>query len=175
MERKLISVHAVTIHIYTIAIILLFIALGVLGLKYLHLKQSVKNYTNSTIWMNQQDKPTGQISDYGLIIAQSVGEVPSADLQNYVAMLSKQLNRDIVVMDKTKKITADTVEQNRGTTYSFDPNNEINMSVTDGKTREFKELSNDYPQGVGEIVVPVKNTAGNVTGIVLISNTQVFK
>ena len=173
MEKHKISIHAFTVHIYSIAIGLLVLLLIVLGLKYLHLKLAVKGYTDSTIWMNQQLKPNGFISDYGLIIAQAATTLPASDLQNYVSTLSKTLNRDIVVMDQTKKILADTVVANIGTIYDFDKNDEIKMTITDGQYRSFEERSTDYPSGVLEIVVPMKNGKGEITGVVLVSNSLI--
>lgn len=174
MEKKTISVHAFTVHIYTIAIVVLLLLLAVLGIKYMHLKLSVQKYTQSTIWMNAQEKPTGQISEYGLIVAQSVSEVPPADLQNYVTNLSKILNRDIVILDKNQKVLSDTVSANKGTTYGYDTNGEIKATLTDGKVRLFEEKSADYPKGLAELVVPITN-ANQITGAVLISNTQVTR
>lgn len=173
MEKKTISVHAITVHIYTIAIIVLLLLLAVLGIKYLHLKWSVIKYTQSTIWMNSQGKPTGQISDYGIIIAQSVSNIPPSDLQNYVTAVSKALNRDVVIMDNSKKILADTVSVNKGKTYSYDVNNEIKMTIEDGKTRSFEERSTDYPYGILEIVVPIKDAAGNIIGTVIVSDSKI--
>lgn len=174
MEKKTISVHAFTVHIYTIAIVLLLLLLAVLGIKYLHLKLSVQRYTQSTIWMNAQEKPTGQISEYGVIIAQSASQLPPADLQNYVTNLSKSLNRDIVILDKNQKVLADTVSANKETTYGYDTNGEIKATLTDGKARLFEEKSVDYPNGLAELVVPIINANG-ITGAVLISNIQVTR
>lgn len=171
MEKKVISVHAVTIHIYTIAIALLVVLILLLGAKYLHLKLAVKGYTNSTIWMNEQARPNGQISDYGLIIAQTSQTIPSADLQNYVSILSKTINRDIVIMDRNKKILADTLSSNKGTTYNFDEDNEVLKTMEDGQTRTFEERSSDYQNGILEVVVAVKNTKGETVGAVLVSNS----
>ncbi len=176
MEKKTISVHAFTVHIYAITIVVLLFLLAVLGIKYIHLKWSVIKYTQSTIWMNQQEKPAGQISDYAVIIADGAsGYVSPSELQNYVTTLSKNLKRDIVVLDKDKKILADTIPANRGTIYSFDSNNEIQATLSDGKTRLFEERSTDYPNGVWEVAVPMKNAKGDITGAVLISKTQVFR
>jgi hypothetical protein len=176
MEKKTISVHAFTVHIYAIAITVLLLLLLLLGVKYWHLKLSVNKYTASTIWMNQQEKPMGQISDYALIIANGAsGYVSSEDLQNYVTTLSTDLKRDIVILDKTRKVLADTIVSNKGTTYSFDSKNEIHSTLSDGKIRLFEERSKDYPNGVWQVVVPMKNTKGEITGAVLVSNTQVFR
>ena len=173
MERKKISVHAVTIHIYTIAVIVLLLLLAVLGIKYLHLKLSVAKYTQSTIWMNSQGKPTGQISDYGIIVAQSASDISASGLQNFVTSISKQLGRDVVIVDSSQKILADTIPVNNGKTYNYDSNDEVRMTIEDGQTRSFEEKSADYPNGILEIVVPMKNAKGNITGAVIISNSQI--
>jgi len=171
----MIQVHAFTVHLYTIAIVLLILLLAVLGLKYLHLKWSLENYTRSTIWMNQQGKPMGQISDYALIIADGAAQyIVSADLENYVTTVSKDLNRNIVVLDKNQKILADTISANIGKTYNFDLNGVIKLTLSDGVTRTFGERSKDYPNGITEVVVPMKNAKGETIGAVLVSNTQVF-
>lgn len=174
VEKKKINVHAFTVHIYTIAIIVLLLFVAVLGAKYWHLKWSVKNFTQSTIWMNSQSKATGQISDYGVIIGETASQhISSSDLQSYVTTISKALNRDIVIMDSSKKILADTVSVNKGTTYSYDANNEIEMTIKDGKTRKFEERSTDYPSGVLEVVVPMKDVTGDTIGAVLVSDSKI--
>ncbi|HUD04737.1 MAG TPA: hypothetical protein VMR59_02000 [Patescibacteria group bacterium] len=175
MEKKMIQVHAFTVHIYTVAIALLILLVVVLGFRYLHLKMSLENYTRSTIWMNQQGKPMGQISDYAVIIAAGASQyVASADLQNYVTTVSKDLKRDVVVLDKDQKILADTIPANKGAMYTFDTNGVIRMTLSDAASRTFEELSKDYPNGIMEVVVPMKNAKGETIGAVLVSNTQVF-
>jgi len=171
----MIQVHAFTVHIYTVAIVLLLLLAAVLGFKYLHLKLSLENYTRSTIWMNQQVRPMGQVSDYAVIVADGAAQyVASSDLQNYVVTVSKDLNRNVVIVDKNKTILADTIAVDKGNTYSFDTNGEIKMTLSDGQTRMFEEHSKDYPNGLVEVVVPMKNAKGETIGAVLVSNTQVF-
>ena len=175
MEKKKIEVHAVTVHIYQIIIVVLLVLLAGLGFKYVHQKFSLDDYTRSTIWMNQQVQDSGRISDYGAIIAVSVGQyVPASDLQNYVSELSKDLNRDIVVLDRNDKILADSIVANKGTIYAANTTGEIRQTLSDGKLRTFEERSKDYPNGLTQVVLPVKNSAGEITGVVLISNTEVF-
>ncbi|MGH7245610.1 MAG: hypothetical protein ACREGI_01605 [Candidatus Levyibacteriota bacterium] len=183
MEKKVISVHAVTIHIYTILVGLLLLLVIVLGFKYLHLKLAVSDFTQATMWENAQQQPQSTVSDYATIIATTVSAnaatnvtyLGSVDMQNYVAMLSKELKRDIVVMDTKQKILADTVVINKGTVYSYDKNHEAGQTLKDGVTRSFLETSNDYPQGVWETVVPMKNKSNEITGAVIVSNFQVSK
>ena len=175
MEKKTISVHAFTVHLYTIAVIVLFLLLIVIGLKYVHLKLAMYGFTESTIWMNMQNRPTGQISDYGLSVAAAYQFVPTADLQDYVSAASKSWNRDVAILDTDRKVLADTVESNIGSTYNFDINGEVEMTLGDGTTRYFEETSGDYPDGITEVVVPIKNASGVIVGAVLVSNSQLPK
>lgn len=172
MEKKTISVHALTVHIYTIAIAVLLLLLIVLGLKYLHLKLAVQNYTQSAMYINSQGKSDGQLSDYGLIIASSVSQIPQDSLENYILDLSKSLKRDIVVMNKDQKISADTINANVGKIYSYDSDGNIKMTIGDGKTRSFQEKSADYPQGLWQMVIPITNSKGDITGVILLSSDQ---
>lgn len=185
MEKKTISVHAVTVHVYTIAIVLLFLALFLLSLKYLHLKLAVDEFTHATIVSNdmQMHAPVSNVTDYATIMATTVAQYPSSSpllsqsdaLQSYVSAMSQKLKRDIVVMDTKKKILADTVVVNRGATYSYDTNNEINLTMKDEVARSFLETSQDYPSGVSEVVVPIMNTQNVVVGALLVSNFQAIK
>jgi len=181
MEKKHVSVHAVTVHIYQIAVGLLLLTLLVLGLKYLHLKLSVRHYTQSAIWQQMNQQPVANVTDVASLIATTIGQYPSTQpmytqplvLENYVATLSKELKRDVVVMDTTRKILADTVVGNMGSKYTSDTNNEIGKTIEDGNTRSFTETSKDYPSGLSEIVFPVKNDKGQIVGAVLVSTSSI--
>lgn len=183
MEKKKIEVHAVTIHIYTIIIALLALLLAIVGLKYLHLKFAVEDFTQSAMMMNANQQPMGNISDYAVIIATTVVGYPQgtplytqpAVLQNYVATLSKELQRDVVVLDKNRKILADTVAANVGTSYQHDLGKEVDQTLKDGVSRSFLETSTDYPSGVTEVIVPMKDANNQIIGAVLVSNTTVSK
>lgn len=175
MEKKTVSVHAITIHMYWVIICALLVIIAIMGARYWHLQWSVDNFTKATMWMNQQEKPNGKVSDYGAIIATSAGQyVSSSELQSYVSMLSTQLKRDIVVVDKNKKVLAATLAESKGTTYTYDTKGEIHMTFSDGKVRNFSEKSETYPSGVELTIVPMRDVAGVITGAVLISSTEVF-
>ena len=117
------------------------------------------------------------------VFATTVGQYPagsplytqSKELQQYVAQLSKQTGRDIVVMDKDKKILADTVPANVGKKFTEDKGNEVAQTLGDNQARTFIEKSSDYPQGIVQTVVPIKNAAGITVGAVVISSSQAFK
>lgn len=176
MEKKTINVHSFSIHLYAFLIILLFALIAVLGLKYAHLKMAVKGYTASTIWMNSQNQPNGNISDYGKIIALGISEfVPSKDLQDYVSALSTDLDRDLIVINNDKKILADSNPKDVGLIYNYDSKGEIKMSISDGQSRVFTETSESNPGGITQVVVPMKNADGKVIGAVIISNATLGK
>ena len=181
MEKKTISVHAFTIHIYTIAIAALLLLLLALGLKYIHLKLAVNQFTQSEMWQQQNQQPIGQIDDYALILATTIGQYPQnqtiftqpLQLENYIATLSQSLKRDIVVVDTNRKILADTVVANMGSKYSMDTHDEVEQTLEDGKTRSFIETSPDYPQGITEVVVAIRNDKNTIIGALLISQSQI--
>lgn len=183
LEKKTISVRAVTVHIYTVVIVILAVLLAFVGLKYLHLRFAVHTFTEGAMLLNSNQAPTGSIAEYGEIIGTTVANYPQgntlltqpAALQTYVTTLSKELGRDIVVVDKSRKILADTVAANIGGNYAFDMLHEIDQTVKDGSLRSFLEKSSDYPQGISETVVPMKDTTNMVIGVVIISNTILSK
>ncbi len=179
MEKKVISVHAVTIHIYTIIIAVLVLIMLAMGAKYIHLKLSTDRFMQATIWHNMQNQQNSSVSDYGMLVATTITNMsllttPDA-LQKYVDAASKAVHRDIVVMDTHEKILADTIATNRGSAYSYDKGQSITMSLKDGIMRDFVETSPDYPQGLVEVVVPIKDASNNVLGVVLVSGTTIAK
>lgn len=97
------------------------------------------------------------------------------ELQNLVATLGKQTKRDIVVMDTHKVILADTVSSNTGKIYAFDPNKEVEKTLTDGNARSFVEKSQDYPDGVNETVVALKDAKANIVGALIMSYSTLLQ
>lgn len=182
MEKKKIEVHAFTVHLYFVAVVCLTLFSLVLGLKYLHLKLALHGFTEDTMHYNAMQMPAGSISDYAMIIATTISQYPAtaplytqASLQNYVATVSKTLKRDVVVIDANKKILADTLPANQGTNYSYDQNGEIRQTLKDGISRSFWEKSTDYPTGLSEVVVPMKNANNQIIGAVIVSNIPITK
>ncbi len=182
MEKKTISVHAFTVHLYTVAVVVLGVALLALGLKYLHLKLAVKYYTQGALYQQMNQAPIGSISDYGTIVAVTVAQYPQDKplytqplvLESYVQNISKSVHRDVVVMDANQKVLADSVTANMGSKYSQDTG-EIGLTLKDGVSRTFTETSKDYPQGLSEQVVAMRNNKNEIIGVILISNTVVSK
>ena len=122
----------------------------------------------------------GGANDVAKVLADTIGLTPSTqplytqptELQLYVNTLSKDVDRDIVVMDVNKNIIADTVAANKGTTYGYDNQGEVMATMKDGKIRSFIEKSTDYTQGITEMVYQLKNAQGGVVGALLVSTAS---
>jgi hypothetical protein len=94
----------------------------------------------------------------------------TTDLQNYVTTVSKELNRDVVVLDTKKVILADTVKANVGKKFMEDNAGQVGETLMDGMTRSFVETSTDYPNGLDQVVVPLKDAGGKIVGAVVLSS-----
>ena len=90
-------------------------------------------------------------------------------LENAFALVIAKAKHDIVVVDTGKKIVADTIAANVGTPFTEDTGNEVGMTLKDGKPRIFVEKSKDYPQGLRQEVLAVKDKAGTIVGAVVVS------
>lgn len=162
--------------------VILIILLGVVVLKYKHAKST---WYGNTVKL-QQGIQSSEINDAvnaGKLIAVAVGTVPannplykqSAALQAYITQAGDNTGKDIVVVNKDKVILADTIPSNVGETYNYDVNGEIGKTMFDGTPRTFIEKSTDYPNGITEQVVQMKDSNGAIVGAVIISTSSAMK
>ncbi|BAZ50234.1 integral membrane sensor signal transduction histidine kinase [Nostoc sp. NIES-4103] len=98
----------------------------------------------------------------------------SDQLQDYTNLLHSLQKRDLVVVNRQKLILADAVLQNVGTNFDHDQGNEVQQTIQDGKTRTFLEKSDDYPQGIKLIVVPLKNNQNQIDGAVILEWSSLY-
>ncbi|QSJ14259.1 HAMP domain-containing protein [Nostoc sp. UHCC 0702] len=98
----------------------------------------------------------------------------SDQLQDYTNLLHGLQKRDLVVVNRQKLILADAVLQNVGTYFHHDQGNEVQQTIQDGKTRTFLEKSEDYPQGIKLIVVPLKNNQNQIDGAVILEWSSLY-
>jgi sensor histidine kinase regulating citrate/malate metabolism len=160
----------------------LFLALAVLSYKYLALRGSWHKYGVQSLQSNDKQRDMDSTEDAQLI-ATTIGQFPegapllqqSSQLTKYVAAVTKQTGRDIVVVDKKGMILADAIPANVGKKYSEDKSGEVLKTITDGQPRTFIEESTDYPRGIHQAVVPLKNAAGATVGAVILSGSNIFK
>lgn len=107
-------------------------------------------------------------------VANPLYKQPQA-LQSYVTALSNQTKRDIVIVDNNKQILADTIPANVGQKYMEDKKKEVLTTIAGGLVHVFVEKSKDYPQGINQTVIPMKNITGNIIGAIIISNSTIFQ
>ena len=166
-------------HFFLIIILLVLIS-GVVSYKFIRAKHAWNAYSlqAQTVILNQ---PSLSSSEQALVIATTISTIPAktpmyktpTQLKEYVAVLSRQMHRDLVVIDVNKMILADTVSANIGTKYQGDTANEVTYTITDKQIRTFKETSVDYPDGVSEVSVPITDSSGQSIGSVILSATHI--
>lgn len=159
-------------------IILIFLFLLVvsliLGLKVLKYRMALGN--TASVLTNQSQNATLETAN---LIAATISQGSSPlykqpkEIQAYVKTASEQTKRDIVVVDKNKKIIADTIPVNVTAAFQEDNNGEVASTIVDGKVRMFTESSKDYPHGISQIVVPLKDSTNKIVGAVIVSQDQV--
>lgn len=164
-----------------LCILALFVVLGILAFKYIWVKQE---WRGNTVQLQNgiQKQQTAEAIEEAYIVGMTITTVPPGVsmwklplvMQNYIVDLGKQTGRDIVVLDKNKKILADTTPANVGQTYSYDTNGEIASTMQDGTPRSFNEKSTDFPNGIMEEVVQLKDSKGTVLGAILISSSNLL-
>ncbi|WP_433365366.1 bifunctional diguanylate cyclase/phosphodiesterase [Actinoplanes sp. CA-142083] len=95
-------------------------------------------------------------------------------LASYLQRLHEMQNRDIVVVDRFKRILADAVPEEVGKTFTEDAGGEVNDTIEDGKPRVFVEVSDDSPEPLRQVVVPVTGPSDIVKGAVILEYTQLY-
>ena len=168
-------------HHYHIGLIILIILVVLVGLKLISRQAKWSTYVVQSQTAVRQLKTLNSIEDAGMIAA-TIVSVPQATpiltqpaaLEAYIQKLSSQTGRDIVIVDNNKKIIADTVAANVGSTYKYDKGNEVGQTIADGLPRDFNETSVDYPSGMSQTVISFKNNKNAVVGAIIISSSKIF-
>lgn len=185
MLHKIVKKAGPDLHIFLNSIVLL-VALIAIALftymvwKHLLLKSAAHLFVYQAEIATKQRYVGADATEDATMVAASIASVPSdkplfsnkKELENYVTVLSKTTKRDVVVMDKHATILADTIPSNVGKLYTFP--DDASKVLTDGAPRRFTEVSTDYPSGVDEVVVPVKDAAGSIMGAVIMSTSGIF-
>jgi diguanylate cyclase (GGDEF)-like protein len=94
-------------------------------------------------------------------------------LEEYVRDIHRDLRRDIVVVDAHGRILADVIGANRGP--AFDLGGEVAATIRDGRPRTFVERSPDHPQGILQVVVPLRTGQGATVGAVVMEYTPIYR
>ncbi len=97
---------------------------------------------------------------------------PSA--QELVTRLHETQERDVVLVDLHKRILADSIPPAPGEIFTEDQRDEVNATIRDGDVRVFVEISKDHPNGIKQIVAPVKSKSGQTLGAVILEYTPLY-
>ncbi len=156
--------------------LILLAAVGYLGLKDLSTRIKLQKFS-AQIQQDAQQYAAQKNHEEAMMIATTVSMVPAGlplyrqpqELQHYVTTISQQTARDLVITDASEIILADTIPANIGTQYIMSPHNEVQETLSDGNPRVFEEKGKDYPQGIWQTVVPIKDSKGSIVGSVIFS------
>ena len=96
-------------------------------------------------------------------------------LQGYIELLHNVYHRDLEIVDLNKIIIADVIKKDIGTLLTHDTNNEVGQTMKDGIIRSFKEISEEYPEGIKQVVAPLKNAKGEIIGALIFEYTPIIK
>ncbi len=162
--------------------IVLLAAVGILIVKHEQLKLAAYTFVNQAMIASKQKYVGADATEDAQMFATTIGTVSlgktflyqdGVGLERLVSDLSTQTKRHIVVLDIHQKILADTFTSNVGKLYTAAENQDLE-TMRDGKPRRFIEQDMNYLGGIDEVVVPLKDTTGNVVGAVVMSTSQIF-
>ncbi|HEX2620620.1 MAG TPA: hypothetical protein VHL11_10740, partial [Phototrophicaceae bacterium] len=95
-------------------------------------------------------------------------------LQVYIQDLHNIQNRDMEVIDTNKIIISDVFPDDVGSVFEDDQNDEVAQTIKDGQPRTFVEISEDYPEGIDLIVIPLDLSSGEVIGAMIVEYTPLY-
>jgi diguanylate cyclase (GGDEF)-like protein len=102
----------------------------------------------------------------------------TAELQKYIEQIGKKYGRDAVVVDQAKRGVADADIAEVGTYFTHDSHDEVAQTIKDGQTRIFEEKNTLHPEGIKQIVVPIRKVAGDanssIVGAVILEYTPLY-
>ena len=102
------------------------------------------------------------------LIMSDTNKLSAASVQEIVVKLHQAQGRDVVLMDSNQVVLADAVPSQIGKIFTQDPGDEVGATIKDRQARTFVELSQDYPAGIKQIVVPIEGESGQVIGAVVL-------
>jgi diguanylate cyclase (GGDEF)-like protein len=96
-------------------------------------------------------------------------------LQRYLSDIHRDLRRDIEVIGHDRRILADVVPGHRGEVFTGDAHGEVGATIRDGRPRSLTERSPDYPQGILQMVIPLRTDQGRIVGVVVLEYTPIYR
>jgi len=98
----------------------------------------------------------------------------SESAQEIVAKLHKTQGRDVALVDSNRLVLADALPSQIGKSFTEDPGGEVEATIKDRQVRTFVEISQEYPAGIKQIVVPIEAESGQVIGAVVLEYTPLY-
>ena len=78
------------------------------------------------------------------------------------------------LVDSNGLVLADALPSQIGKSFTEDPGGEVEATIKDRQVRTFVEVSQEYPAGIKQIVVPVEGESGQVIGAVVLEYTPLY-
>jgi len=97
------------------------------------------------------------------------------NLQSFITQLHASQRRDVEIVDLDQRILVDAILEDVGTVLTHDPGDEVRLTIQDGQPRTFVETSSDYPQGIRQLVTPLKDPTGKIIGATIIEYTGLYE
>jgi PAS domain S-box-containing protein len=120
---------------------------------------------------------TKEATDLANVLGVLISRDPHASSnspQEIVETLHRTQKRDVVVVDRDQMILADAVPGEVGRPFEEDDRDEVGLTIRDGKVRNFTEVSNAYPNGIEQIVVPIREPSGAISGALVLEYTPLY-
>ncbi|MCU7729020.1 EAL domain-containing protein [Actinoplanes sp. KI2] len=95
-------------------------------------------------------------------------------LAAYIQRLHGSQQRDIVVVDRFKRILADVNPKDTGSVYAGDTGDQVTRTIDDGRARTFVERTADNSHPMLQVVVPITGATDVVKGAVIFEYTQLY-
>ncbi|MFF5234887.1 putative bifunctional diguanylate cyclase/phosphodiesterase [Dactylosporangium sp. NPDC000521] len=95
-------------------------------------------------------------------------------LDAYLRRLSELQGRDIVVVDHRQVVLGDTVPAHIGTTFDHDTEDQVGATIRDRVPRTFVDVSDDHPDGIKQVVVPLVGRDDVTLGAVILEYTPLY-
>jgi two-component system sensor histidine kinase/response regulator len=94
-------------------------------------------------------------------------------LQRFVSSVHSRQRRDVAVIGLDKVLMADAVPAEVGGLFDRDRQGEVAATMRDGRTRAFVELSDAYPAGIKQVVVPIR-AGSTIVGALVLEYTPLY-
>jgi diguanylate cyclase (GGDEF)-like protein len=109
--------------------------------------------------------------------ATQIGLDNPTELQAYIANHNRLRKRDVVVLDLERKGIADADESEVGGIFDHDTDDEVGRTLADGRIRTFIEQNEMHPQGLRQLVMPLRRVVGDqgspIIGAVVLEYTPI--